>query len=74
MLAVRMPIAGILIAMLVLVGEVAALKAYSADHHHHRHHPHMNIPQAGRPHFGRHRGCADKLRISGPDDFAPMAH
>lgn len=70
MLAVRMPIAGILIAMVVLVGEVVALKAYTADHHHHHHHRHsVWVSPPARPHFGRHHGCADGLRISGPDDF-----
>jgi hypothetical protein len=73
MLATRMPIAGILVAMLVLVGEVVTMKVYVADHQ-----PSATVtakvakPDIPAPHFGRHHGCADRLRISGPDDLAPQ--
>ena len=68
MLAVRMPIAGILVAMLVLVGEVAAMKSFVADHHAPKVTPQVRGRELPAPHFGRHRGCADSVRISGPDD------
>jgi hypothetical protein len=76
MLAVRTPIAGIFIAVLVLFGEVVGLKAYESAH------PPAKAPTiqvdgskefVSPPKFGRHRGCADKLRISGPDDIGPGA-
>jgi hypothetical protein len=79
MLAVRTPIAGIFIAVLVLVGEVAVMKAFVA----------AREPEAASrvrrvdglssdysssppPNFGRKRGCADRVRISGPDDLHGM--
>jgi len=73
MLAVRTPIAGIFVAVLVLVAEVVAMKAYVAAQR-----PTQAVVRtdsadtAPRPTFGRHRGCADRLKISGPDDFGPQ--
>jgi hypothetical protein len=73
MLAVRTPITGIFIAVLVLVAEVVAMKAYVAAQRpaptirHHHEHAHRVLPA---PTFGKHHGCADRLRISGPDDIA----
>ena len=72
MLAVRTPIAGIFVAVLVLVAEVVAMKAYvatqtkptDATHQRMRHRDTMPAPS-----FGRHHGCADRVRISGPDDL-----
>jgi hypothetical protein len=73
MLAARTPIAGIFIAVLVLFGEVVGLKAYESAH------PPATAPTilvdgskelVAPPKFGRHRGCADRVRISGPDDIA----
>jgi len=75
MLAVRTPIAGIFVAVLVLVAEVVAMKAYVSAHR-----PpgavavtvtsSKDVPP---PTFGKHRGCADRLRISGPDELVQPA-
>ena len=73
MLAVRTPIAGIFIAVLVLLGEVVALKAYAAAQ---AKAPTIQVPPSKEyvtpPKFGRHRGCADRIKISGPDDIGPQ--
>ena len=64
MLAVRTPIAGIFIAVLVLLGEVAGMRAYVAMHRPAKHTAHAMAPTAQNvppPKFGRHRGCADQL-------------
>jgi hypothetical protein len=74
MLAARMPIAGILIAMVVLVGEVVALKAYAAASAPVVAERVVRTNPTSKPHFGRHRGCADMVRISGPDDAVQPAH
>ncbi|HUS29586.1 MAG TPA: hypothetical protein VMZ53_13830 [Kofleriaceae bacterium] len=74
MLAVRTPIAGIFIAVLVLVGQVAVMRAYveasrpapAKEHRLHAHHSKVHVPP---PKFGHRRGCADGVRISGPDDI-----
>ena len=75
MLAVRTPIAGIFIAVLVLLGEVVALKAYAAARRP-ASAPTIRVAPSKEyvapPKFGRHRGCADRVRISGPDDIAPQ--
>lgn len=71
MLAVRTPIAGIFIAVLVLLAQVVAMKAYVAAHQPpgaRLIHVATGKPAVPPPTFGRHRGCADRLRISGPDD------
>jgi hypothetical protein len=71
MLAVRTPIAGIFIAVLVLFGEVVALKAYEASHPPAKAMVKTDSPDRPAVKFGRHRGCADRIRISGPDDIGP---
>ena len=70
MLAVRTPIAGIFIAVLVLVGEVVGMNAYVAARTHHHRHAHIGHVQRATPAptFGHHHRCMDDFRISGPDD------